>query len=128
MTRTGGKRPKRTPLREAPGSAEANENPNIPPAEEQPFPIVGVGASAGGLEAFTKLLEHLPATTGMAFVLIQHLDPHHASQFPDILSRKSKMPVREVQGNIQVKANHVYVIPANADLRLEEGVLHAVPR
>src|SRR6202165_6159231 len=65
---------------------------------EKAFPIVGVGASAGGLEAFTQLLEHLPSTTGMAFVLIQHLDPTHTSQVPDILSRKSTMPVREGQG------------------------------
>src|SRR5580700_4070534 len=74
------------------------EPPNEPASAGKDFPIVGVGASAGGLEAFTQLLEHLPATTGMAYVLIQHLDPTHASQLPEILSRKTKMPVREVHG------------------------------
>src|SRR5580765_3622318 len=77
------------------------------------FPIVGVGASAGGLEAFTQLLEHLPATSGMAYVLIQHLDPTHASQLPEILARKSTMPVREIRGETPVQANHVYVIAAS---------------
>src|ERR1700690_2595058 len=80
---------------------------------ESAFPIVGVGASAGGLEAFTQLLEHLPSTTGMAFVLIQHLDPTHASQLPDILSRKSTMPVREVQGHMVAEPDHIYVTPAS---------------
>ncbi len=75
------------------------------------FPIVGVGASAGGLEAFSQLLEHLPSTTGMAFVLIQHLDPTHASQLPEILARKSPMPVREVQGDTAVEPDHVYIAP-----------------
>ncbi len=60
------------------------------------FPIVGVGASAGGLEAFTQLLKALPADTGMAFVLVQHLAPTHASALAEILSRSTKMPVMEV--------------------------------
>lgn len=98
------------------------------PLTERAFPIVGVGASAGGLEAFTQLLEHLPATTGMAYVLIQHLDPTHASQLPEILSRKSAMPVQEVRGETPVEANHVYVISANENLRIQKGVLHPVAR
>src|SRR5436190_14744362 len=112
----------------AAGSSTPEERPTIPSAERKSFPIVGVGASAGGLEAFTKLLEHLPSTTGMAFVLIQHFDPHHASQFPDLLSRKSSMPVQEAQGDTQVEADHVYVIPSNANLTIKDGVLHSVPR
>src|SRR5512141_1805014 len=92
------------------------------------FPIVGVGASAGGLEAFTQFLEHLPATTGMAYVLIQHLDPTHASHLPEILSRKSKVPVREVGGNVPVEADHGYVTPASENLRIEKGILHTVMR
>src|SRR5579872_2751881 len=95
---------------------------------ESAFPIVGVGASAGGLEAFSQLLEHLPSTTGMAFVLIQHLDPTHASQLPEILARKSGMPVREVQGDTIVEPDHVYVTPASNNLRIENGVLRAVAR
>src|SRR5579872_5066224 len=94
----------------------------VGPIAESAFPIVGVGASAGGLEAFTQLLEHLPATSGMAYVLIQHLDPTHASQLPEILARKSPMPVREVQGDSIVEPDHVYVTPASNNLRIENGV------
>jgi len=60
------------------------------------FPIVGVGASAGGLEAFSELLRELPEKTGMAFVLVQHLDPKHSSDLGEILSRTTKVPVSEV--------------------------------
>src|SRR6185369_11001392 len=98
------------------------------PVAEAAFPIVGVGASAGGLEAFTQLLEHLPATSGMAYVLIQHLDPTHASQLPEILSRKSAMPVNEVHGVTNVEPDHVYIIPASKNLRIENGILSTVTR
>src|SRR5450432_549807 len=60
------------------------------------FPIVGIGASAGGLEAFTQLLQNLPIDTGMAFVLVQHLDPVHASALTQILSKATSLPVQEV--------------------------------
>jgi len=92
------------------------------------LPVVGVGASAGGLEAFTQLLQSLPASTGMAFVLIQHLDPTHESQLTEILSRKSKLPVHEVHGDTPLVADNVYVIPASENLRIEKGILHTVPR
>jgi two-component system, chemotaxis family, CheB/CheR fusion protein len=92
------------------------------------FPIAGVGASAGGLEAFTQLLDHLPAHTGMAFVLVQHLDPTHESQLTEILSRKSAMPVSEVSGPTQVEADHVNVIPAGKNLTISGGILQTVPR
>src|SRR4029077_5919963 len=108
-----------------------NSGPSAPAehsAAEKTFPIVGVGASAGGLEAFTQLLESLPASTGMAFVLIQHLDPTHESQLTEILSRKSKLPVREVHGDTPLAADNVYVIPASENLRIEKGILHTVPR
>src|SRR5436190_23989331 len=85
------------------------------------LPVVGVGASAGGLEAFTQLLENLPASTGMAFVLIQHLDPNHESQLTEILSRKSKIPVHEIYGATPLAADNVYVIPASKNLRIEKG-------
>ena len=75
------------------------------------FPVVGVGASAGGLEAFTQLLKALPADTGMAFVLVQHLAPSHPSALAEILSRATRMPVTEVQAEPKVEPNHVYVIP-----------------
>ena len=103
--------------------------PGQPKATDFPgFPIVGVGASAGGLEAFTQLLDHLPAHTGMAFVLVQHLDPTHESQLTEILSRKSAMPVGEVSGPTRVEADHVYVIPAGKNLTIAGGILQTVPR
>ena len=104
-----------------------------PPAEERAesssLPIiVGVGASAGGLEAFTELLSHLPDDTGMAFVLIQHLDPKHESHLTELLSKASKMPVSEVKGETRAEANHVYVIPPRCNLGISDGVLQTPPR
>jgi two-component system CheB/CheR fusion protein len=87
------------------------------------FPIVGVGASAGGLEAFTRLLQHLPTDTGMGFVLVQHLDPDHESALTQLLTRATKMPVREVSNNLRVEPNRVYVIPPNTSLVIAHGVL-----
>src|ERR1700692_2381405 len=77
--------------------ANASAGKALPPPQPSSagsFPVVGIGASAGGLEAFTKLLQHLPADTGMAFVLIQHLDPKHESILASLLSRATKMTVR----------------------------------
>src|SRR6266404_2519499 len=93
-----------------------------------PFPIVGVGASAGGLEAFTQLLKHLPTDTGLGFVLVQHLDPQHESALTQILTRATSMPVREVTNDLQVEANQVYIIPPNTNLTIEQGVLKLGPR
>jgi two-component system CheB/CheR fusion protein len=90
--------------------------------------IVGVGASAGGLEAFTELLSHLPRDTGMAFVLIQHLDPKHESHLTELLAKECKMPVAEVTGGTRVEANRVYVIPPRCNLGIADGVIHTSPR
>ena len=90
--------------------------------------IVGVGASAGGLEAFSGLLRDLPLDTGMAFVLVQHLDPQHESALTQLLARATSMPVREVTNNLRVEANHVYVIPPNTNLSIAQGVLKLQPR
>ncbi|MEP0874014.1 ATP-binding protein [Trichocoleus desertorum AS-A10] len=95
---------------------------------EAAFPIVGVAASAGGLEAFTQLLSHLPTDTGMAFVLIQHLAPDHESLLTEILARTTQLPVREVQDGTGVEPNQVYVIPPNTKMVLSEGVLQLSPR
>ena len=92
------------------------------------FPIVGIGASAGGLEAFTELLKHLPIDTGMGFVLVQHLDPQHESALTQLLGRVTSMPVRAVTNNLQVEANQVYVIPPNTNLTIEKSVLKLQPR
>src|ERR1700722_1371465 len=87
------------------------------------FPIVGIGASAGGLEAFSELLRHLPERTGMAFVLVQHLDPKHSSVLQEILARTTKIPVTEVIQGVVVQPDHAYVIPANTNLTLKDGML-----
>jgi two-component system, chemotaxis family, CheB/CheR fusion protein len=92
------------------------------------FPIVGIGASAGGLEAFSALLKHLPLDTGMGFVLVQHLDPEHESALTQLLGRASLLPVHEVTNNLRVEPNHVYVIPPNTNLGITAGVLTLRPR
>lgn len=92
------------------------------------FPIVGVGASAGGLEAFTALLAALPTDTGMAFVLVQHLDPAHPSSLTEILARVTRMPVAEITDGLSVRPNAVFVIPAGAELTMAGGVLRLKPR
>ena len=92
------------------------------------FPVVGIGASAGGLEAFSELLRNLPEKTGMAYVLVQHLDPKHTSGLPEILARTTKLPVTEVTQNEKLQPDHVYVIPANTNLLIKEGSLQLGPR
>ncbi|MEH1800818.1 MAG: chemotaxis protein CheB [Nostoc sp.] len=92
------------------------------------FPIVGIAASAGGLEAFTGVLKHLLTDTGMAFVLIQHLDPNHKSLLSEILGRTTTMPVNEVRDGVTVEPNQVYVIPPNTKMMLSGGVLQLTPR
>ncbi len=92
------------------------------------FSVVGVGASAGGLESFTQLLTHLDDDTGMAFVLIQHLDPLHESKLTDLLVKATSMPVVEVTEGMTVCPNHVYVIPKNTNLAIDGDVLRLTPR
>ena len=87
------------------------------------FPVVGVGASAGGLEALTQLLKALPRDTGMAFVIVQHLAPDHASSLAEILSRTTKMKVCEVRDEPTVEPDHVYVIPPGRDMIIAGGKL-----
>lgn len=102
--------------------------PTPGPVTSAQFPIVGVGASAGGLEAFTQFLRALPLDTGMAFVLVQHLSPTHDSALAQILSRATRMPVMEVHDEPVVEPNHVYVIPPNRCMGIEGGVLQLAPR
>lgn len=92
------------------------------------FPIVGIGASAGGLEAFVELLKHLDLKTGMAFVLVQHLDPNHESLLTEILTRATTMPVLEATDHQLVEPNHIYVLPPNAGMTLDSGSLRLTPR
>ena len=102
--------------------------PSAPRGADARFPIVGVGASAGGLEAFTQLLKALPLDSGMGFVLIQHLDPEHPSALTQILSRATKLPVREVTNYQAVEPNQVYIIPPDTNLTIAQGILQLQPR
>jgi two-component system CheB/CheR fusion protein len=92
------------------------------------FPVVGVGASAGGLDAFTKLIKAIPEDSGLAFVLVQHLDPSHDSRLADILQKVTPIPVLEISDDIQVHPNHIYIIPSNKMLIANDGVLELSPR
>jgi two-component system CheB/CheR fusion protein len=84
---------------------------------------VGIGASAGGLEAFTKLLQALPNDTGMAFVFVQHLDPTHETVLTELLSRATRMPTSQVEDGTPVQPDHVYIIPPNHSLTISGGIL-----
>ncbi len=93
-------------------------------ASAAPFPIVGIGASAGGLEALELFLKNVPTGSGMAFVIVQHLDPTHKGMLADLLQRATSMKVMQVKNRTRVQPDCVYVIPPNKDLSLLHGVLH----
>jgi two-component system CheB/CheR fusion protein len=103
-------------------------NPASEPADSRAFPVVGVGASAGGLEAFRQFLVEVPSDCGMAFVLVQHLAPQHESRLVELLSKATPMPVIEAAQGQRVERNHVYVIAPNSDLSIAGGVLQVKPR
>lgn len=88
------------------------------------FPVVGIGCSAGGLEALEKFFANVPADCGMAFVVIQHLDPQHASALPELIGRVANLPVKEARNRMKVVPGNVYVIPPNKDLTLLHDTLH----
>src|SRR5579872_2422252 len=92
------------------------------------LPVVAIGASAGGLEAILQLLENLPPDTGAAYVILQHLSPSHESALPELLGRKTKMKVSQVTDGMKVQMDHVYVIPPNYYLALEDGQFSLAPR
>lgn len=94
----------------------------------KPFPIVGFGASAGGIEAFTELLKHLDPNLGMAYVLVMHLSPNHKSALAEIVQSNTKMKVQTVKDGMEVMANNVYVIPPNTFMSLVDGHLKLAPR
>jgi chemotaxis response regulator CheB/nitrogen-specific signal transduction histidine kinase len=90
--------------------------------------IVAIGASAGGLEAVTGLLGHLPADTGLAIVVVQHLDPTHESSLTELFGRACQLPVSEAAEGVVPEPDHVYVIPPNKGMILRDGALHLIPR
>jgi two-component system, chemotaxis family, CheB/CheR fusion protein len=88
------------------------------------FPIVGMGASAGGLEAFESFFTAMPEDSGMAFVLVSHLDPTHISILPELIQKKTQMKVHQVTDGMQIQPNMIYVIPPNKDMAILNGTLH----
>ena len=87
------------------------------------FPVVAIGASAGGLEACKKLLDALPADNGMAFILVQHLDPSHDSMMVDLLAGHTSMPVSQATDGMAIERERVYVIPPGVYLSVDKGAL-----
>jgi len=85
------------------------------------LPVVGIGASAGGLDPICEFLANLPPDTGFAFIVVQHLDPIHKCMLPELLQRVTSMPVSEITNGMQLQADQVYVIPPNHDLALDNG-------
>ena len=89
-----------------------------------PCPVVGIGASAGGLEALEAFFRGVLLPSGAAFVVVQHLDPTHQSLLVELLQRATALPVQQVVDGMRVEPDHVYVIPPNTDLSIVSGVLH----
>jgi two-component system CheB/CheR fusion protein len=103
--------------------------PSTPPTEhgvvpsKLDFPVVGIGASAGGMAALVSLFEHMPASHGMAFVVVLHLSPNHPSSAANILQRATRMPVIQVTSSVKIAPRHVYVIAPNVHLAMFDGLL-----
>jgi len=92
------------------------------------FPIVGIGASAGGVEAFKELLQAIPPASNMAYVVVQHLSPDHDSALTEILSRVTKIPIEEITDEVKILPDHIYVMPEGKILTSVDGVLKLTPR
>src|SRR5687767_50332 len=90
--------------------------------------VVGIGASAGGLDAFIELVSAIPVDTGLAFVLIQHLDPRHDSLLAGILAGTTAIPVQEVADGMRIERDHIYVIPPDAQMSIQDDILRLEPR
>jgi two-component system CheB/CheR fusion protein len=116
----------RTPAR--PQSAARSLPAVKPPANPGgSFPIVGIGASAGGLEALESFLRHIPEKNGLGFVVVQHLDPTHKGMLVELLARATSMKVVQIKDRMPVEPDRVHVIPPNKDLSILHGVLHLMP-
>ena len=96
--------------------------------KENSFPVVAIGASAGGLEAMMELLKYLPADTGMAFIYVQHLSPDHKSMLTEILSKKTTMTVQEIDDMDKILPDNVFVIPYNKGIEVTDGHIKLIPR
>ena len=110
----------RHPEAPAPRSS-GRPSPSRGPAD---FPVVAIGASAGGLDACRKLVDALPAGNGMAFILVQHLDPTHESMMVDLLAGHTSMTVRQATDGMLIEREHLYIIPPGTYLSVGNGALH----
>lgn len=99
-----------------------------PPKNKESFPIVAIGASAGGLEAMTQLIKHLPAKTGMAFIYAQHLSPDHESILTSLLAKSTKVPVQEVTNMTRIQPDHIYVMPSDKEMKMIDGKIKLTAR
>ena len=107
--------------------ANLGDSANAPEPKEWDVPVVGIGASAGGLEAFRQFFTAMPSQSGIAFVLIQHLAPDHESLMAELLGRYTAMPVVEVEDRMPIQRNRVYLIPPNKSLSIDQGELYLTP-
>ena len=115
---------KKRPKRKKPTKRTSAIVSEVPPStEQQPFRIVGIGASAGGLEALEQFFSHMPIDSGMGFVIVQHLDPARHSAMPEILTRLTKMPAHEAKHGMKVMPNAIYLIPPNKNMVIDNGTL-----
>lgn len=97
-------------------------------AKNNPFPIVAIGASVGGLKAITALLNNVSANTGMAFIFVQHLSPNHKSLLTELLSKITKMKVQDIEDMEKIIPDNVYVIPFNKGIEVTDGHIKLIPR
>ena len=117
----------------APGKSDVSLDQTLPdpgeietgdPPVGRSFSIVGIGASAGGLEAMESFFKNMPGDSGLAFVVVQHLDPNHKDMLVELLQRRTPMEVLQIHDGMMVEPDHVYVIPPNKDLSVLNGVLY----
>src|SRR5499427_7415804 len=116
----------RTRTRVSARNPKQEKSAQTKPTKDSSCPIVGIGGSAGGYEAASELLSHLAPKSGMAFVIVQHLDPHHASNLPKLLGKTTQMPVIEISGRVKPEPNKVYVLPPNKGLIYKNGALNLI--
>jgi len=109
-------------------TSDKKKSPAKAEVKENSFPVVAIGASAGGLEAMMELLKYLPADTGMAFIYVQHLSPDHKSMLTEILSKKTSMIVQEIDDMDKIMPDNVFVIPYNKGVEVTDGHIKLIPR
>ncbi|MBA3663259.1 MAG: chemotaxis protein CheB [Bacteroidetes bacterium] len=100
-----------------------NKTTSKPAHTKQDFPVIGIGASAGGLDAFKRFIKAIPLDSGMAYVIVQHLAPLHESMLTEILGHTTKIPTHTITNNINLAPDNIYVIPENKMLTTSDGVL-----